>query len=190
MAIYFMPRSRVKHMKERVLPPKTILVDVSGKATDGFEALCPSYDHGGIPVPGMPGRTSRTMEAIWQGLKRFEFEGEDVAMFDSEKSKKRRAGGTRGKILGHAYEGQTINGALIARQKIYVPAYTWMIENCPAAQEKFAELVELSRANTVHVFDLEESSDVENVAPYAHAALLRDMVTRALKEGVKAPAAT
>jgi hypothetical protein len=182
MGISFCPRSRVKKMKERELPANVLMIDVSSRSSEGWNALSPFYDHGGIPVPGMPGATSRTVEGIWQGLKRFELVGEDLAMLATGKPKKRRMGPSTGRILGHVYEGQTVNGAVEARHLIYVPAYTWMVEHCPKAKAKFEELVELARTHVVHVYDFEESGDINSPKPYAHAALLAQMIQAMLKQ--------
>jgi hypothetical protein len=132
------------------------------------------------------------MEGIWQGLKRFEAVGEDVSMFTTGKPKKRRIcldkdkkdknGNSlyTGRIQGHAYKGETLHGAVNARQLIYFPAYRWMVAHCPKAKAKFDELVELSRTHWVYVYDFEESGDIHSPKPYAHAALLTDMVNEVL----------
>ena len=51
------------------LPPGGVVIDVSSYADPPFCTLSPMWVHGGIPVPGMPGTTSDTVEGVWQGLK-------------------------------------------------------------------------------------------------------------------------
>ena len=51
------------------LPKNAKVYDVSSYADEPFCRLSPMYVHGGIPVPGMAGITSDTVEGIWQGLK-------------------------------------------------------------------------------------------------------------------------
>ena len=61
--------------------PDAYIVDVTSKAEDGMVALSPFYPHGGIPVPFSDGVTAESVEGIWQGLKVFEDEGVDTAVF-------------------------------------------------------------------------------------------------------------
>ena len=62
--------------------PDAIIADVTSNAKDGLVKLSPFYPHGGIPVPFSPGITAECVEeGIWQGLKVFENEGIDTAMF-------------------------------------------------------------------------------------------------------------
>ena len=177
MPIVFMPYNRLKKKQaDPSLPAEAVFIDVSSYGSDGWNALSPFYDHGGIPVPGMEGRTSRTVEGIWQGLKRFPEAEENLAMLEAGRPKKRR-----GKPLGHVYNGEVLSGVVIAREKIYVPAYTWMVAHCPKAQAKFQALVALARANMVYLYDRESNGDPTLDQPYAHAALLVDLVKAELK---------
>jgi catechol 2,3-dioxygenase-like lactoylglutathione lyase family enzyme len=51
------------------LPAGSVIYDVSSYADFPYCTLSPMWPHGGIPVPGMPGTTSDSVEGIWQGLK-------------------------------------------------------------------------------------------------------------------------
>src|SRR5207248_9110280 len=51
------------------LPAGSVVIDASSYAEFPYCTLSPMWVHGGIPVPGMPGTTSDTVEGIWQGLK-------------------------------------------------------------------------------------------------------------------------
>src|SRR5258708_2902870 len=56
-----------------------LILDVTSKAPEPWIRLSPFYPHGDIPVPGHPGRTSQSVEAVWQALKVFVSEQEDFA---------------------------------------------------------------------------------------------------------------
>lgn len=158
-----------------------VFVDVSTKTTGDWAALAPNFNHGEIPVPGMPGTVSKTVEGIWEGLKRFENEGENLALFEADKPKKRRLTKDTGKVVGYKYGADVLREEVEARRLIFIPAYTWMVRNCPEAKAKFDELVDLARKNTLHVYDGEESADVHDPKPYSYAALLTEMVKDARK---------
>ena len=186
MAVYFLPKSRTKKFLGRTdLPEDVMAIDISGKGAGEWNVLSPTFSHGDIPVPGMPGVTSRTVEGIWEGLKRFENEGENVALFEADKPKKRKVTEAAGRFVGYAYGTETLKDELEARQKIFIPAYTWMVKNAPEARAKFDELVELARKNTLHIYDGLENSDAHDPRPYSYAAMLTDM----LKDARKAKAA-
>jgi hypothetical protein len=55
-------------LREQV-PEGAAVYDVSSYADHPYCTLSPFWPHGGIPVPGMPGTTSDSVEGIWQGLK-------------------------------------------------------------------------------------------------------------------------
>ena len=182
MAVYFLPKSRAKKFLARTdLPPDVVTIDISSKATEEWSVLSPAFNHGEIPVPGMPGKVSCTVAGIWEGLKRFENEGEELAFLEAEKPKKRRVTKDTGKVVGYLYGTELLKEEVEARRLIFIPAYTWMIKNAPAAREKFEELVAMSRTHTVHLYDGEESNDVHSPKPYSYAALLADMVKEARK---------
>lgn len=186
MAVYFLPKSRMKKFLGRTdLPQDMITVDVSGKGAGEWAVLAPTFAHGDIPVPGLAGVTSKTVEGIWEGLKRFENEGENLALLETDKPKKRKLTDAGGKFLGWAYGSETLKDEIEARQKIFIPAYTWMVKNSPEARAKFDALVDLARKNTLHVYDNIENSDSHDPRPYSYAALLTDM----LKDARKAKAA-
>jgi hypothetical protein len=178
MSIEFIPYRQVKGQKAHpTLPLEALFLDVSRYGSDGWNALSPFYDHGGIPVPGMVNRVSRTVEGIWQGLKRFPEAAEDLGMLETGRPRKRR-----GRPVGHVYDGEVLTGVVAARQRIYIPAFTWMVVNCPKAQAKFREMVALSRSHSVFLYDRESNGDPLVDKPYAHAALLVKLV-RAELEG-------
>lgn len=182
MAVYFLPKSRTKAFLARTdLPPEVVAIDVSPKAADGWNVFHPGFDHGSIPVPGMPGVTSRTIDGIMEGLKRFHFEAEEAASFASEKPKKRKANDEIGDLVGHAYGGTVLAEPTEARRRIFMPAFAWMVKHAPEANLKFEELVKLAETHTIHLHDGGENGNPHDPKPYAYAALLTELVKETRK---------
>lgn len=182
MAVYFLPKSRLKPFLARTdLPANVIAIDVSAKAPDGWGVLAASFDHGDLRVPGHPNAVARTVDGVWEALKRFQAEGEDLALLESPKPRKRRATEATGALLGHVYDGKVIDEEAEARRQIYLPAYHWMVKNAPAAKAKFEELLELARTNTVHLYDGTENGNIYDPRALSHAALLAELVTETRK---------
>ncbi len=182
MAVYFLPKSRLKPFLARTdLPENVLAIDVSLKAPEGWEVLAAGFDHGDLPVPGMTGTVARTVDGIWEALKRFQSEGEDLSMLDAPKAKKRRANEKTGASLGYLFEGKLLNDEVEARRRIFVPAYSWMVKNAPAAKPKFDHLVELARTNTLHLYDGTENGSIFDPRPLSYASVLAELVTEARK---------
>ena len=55
---------------------------MTSRGAEPWVRLSPFYPHGGIPIPGHPGRTSQSVEGIWQALKMFATEPEDFTKLD------------------------------------------------------------------------------------------------------------
>ena len=189
LAVYFLPKSRTKTFLARTdLPANVIAIDVSDKAPNGWNVLAASFDHGDLPVPGMPGAVARSVDGIWEALKRFQAEAEDPALLAAPKARKRRATEATGACLGHVYDGKVIPEEAEARRRIYVPAYHWMAKHAPAAKPKFEELVELARTNTLHLYDGTENGDLHDPRALSHAALLAELVAATRKARTAAAA--
>src|SRR5689334_25408565 len=62
--------------------PDALIIDVTSRSAEPWVRLSPFYPHGGIPVPGHLGRTSQSVEGIWQALKVFATEPEDFTKLD------------------------------------------------------------------------------------------------------------
>jgi hypothetical protein len=48
--------------------PDALISDVTSRGTEPWIRLSPFYPHGGIPVPGHPGRTSQSVEGRLAGV--------------------------------------------------------------------------------------------------------------------------
>lgn len=95
-----------------------VMYDVSNSADYPFCTLSPFWPHGGIPVPGMPGKTSDSVEGIWQGLKLIR--GRIPPRYFHGQGHKRG-----GVPRGHQY-GDKLLKIVEARDKVYRVAYEWM----------------------------------------------------------------
>src|SRR5918911_782261 len=103
------------------VPAGVQVYDVSSYADPPWCEFSPLWAHGGIPIPGMPGKTSDSVEGIWQGLK--VIRGKTAPQHFRGKGSKRG-----GKPAGHRYEDRLLD-IVEAREKIYRVAYEWTLEH-------------------------------------------------------------
>jgi hypothetical protein len=152
------------------VPAGVRVYDVSSYADPPYCQLSPMYVHGGIPVPGMPGTVSDTVEGIWQGLK--VIRGQIAPRYFRGKGRKR--GGK--KPSGHLYAGKLL-AIVEARYKIYRVAYEWVLAN-RIDPELLASFVEQAFAGVPQTFhDLGDNGDINNPdESLAHASLLAQYV--------------
>ena len=152
-----------------------LILDVTSKAPEPWIRLSPFYPHGDIPVPGHPGRTSQSVEAVWQALKVFVSEQEDFAKLEITTMKGiKRTARRLGLPLGHRLNGRLL-GYEEARRLLYLPTYRWMLDH--RASDLVAELRELSNDRTVVLLDYTTNADVADLStPLSHAALVAQRV--------------
>lgn len=152
-----------------------ILADVTSQAKDGLVKLSPFYPHGGIPVPFSPRWTATCVEAVWQGLKVFEYADVDTEMFKNDTMKNLKRTVRRfGKPLGHrrGVDGTELLGYIEARKEIYVPTYRWVLEH--KVQNIVERLKEASRDKTIVLLDYNTNCDVDDGSkPLSHAYLIK-----------------
>jgi len=156
----FAPRYHVKN-----LPTGSVVFDVSSYAPEPYCMLGPMWVHGGIPVPGMPGETSDTVEGVWQGLK--VIRGKIAKRYFHGPGAKRG-----GKPSGHKFGGKELS-IVEARRRIYIPAYEWMLEN-RIAPELIRGFIDAALAGTTqHFHDVGDNGNPNDPdQPLAHAAVL------------------
>lgn len=152
--------------------PDAIIIDVTSHAEDDFIRLSPFYPNGGIPIPGMQGVYSESVEGIWQGLKVFKDEGIHPSKFNITTMKGLKCTCKKyGRIMGHK-KGNELVPYIQARKEIYVPCYFWVLEH------KCADLVDkirtLSKEKTVILLDYDTNADIEDpTKPLSHASLIK-----------------
>jgi len=166
----FTPRYHVEN-----LPRGSVIIDVSSYAAEPFCTLSPMWVHGGVPIPGMPGETSDTVEGIWQGLK--VIRGKIASRYFRGPGAKRG-----GKPSGHQF-GRKELVIVEARRRIYIPAYEWVLENC-IDPSVIAELIATAISGvTQHIHDVGDNGDPNDAdQPLAHAAVLVQDINRRCTE--------
>jgi hypothetical protein len=162
----FVPRYHVPN-----LPAGSVVIDVSSYAGMPFCTLSPMWVHGGIPVPGMPGTTSDTVEGVWQGLK--VIRGKTAPRYFHGPGAKRG-----GKPSGHLF-GKKLLGIVEARRRIYIPTYEWLLDN-RISHHFFEHLIATARSGvTQFIHDVGDNGDVNDTSqPLAHAAVLVQYLNR------------
>lgn len=166
---------KYRESKSRV-PEDELWIDVSSSAEYPFNQLSPFYPHGGIPIPGKPGALSDSVEGIWQGLK--VIRGKTAPRFFQGTGQKR--GG--GKPSGHQFGDQKrLLGLVEARQKIYIPAYRWTLEN-RVEPDVLKQLIDnCFRGVTQRLYDREDNASIHVDQPLSHAKVLVDYVNEQCK---------
>nr|WP_245765142.1 hypothetical protein [Nonomuraea jiangxiensis] len=149
---------------------------MTSRADEPWIRLSPFYPHGGIPVPGHPGRTSQSVEGVWQALKVFTTEQEDFTKLDITTMKGiKRTVRRLGPPLGHRLDGRLL-GYEEARRVVYVPTYHWVLDHRTC--ELIDELRELSSHRTVVLLDYTTNGDIADLStPLSHAALIAQRLT-------------
>lgn len=154
--------------------PGARFIDVTSRGPEPWVRFSPFFPHGGVPVPFSPGRTARSVEGIWQGLKVFRTADVDPSRFDiTSMSGIKRTTRTLGETLGHrkGVSGTELLSYLDARRRIYLPAYRFVLEH------RVADLVEdlrrMSRETPIVLLDYETNTSITDLSrPLSHAGLI------------------
>lgn len=170
-----------KRKPERILKdyPGAKIFDITSSApTIQGRKLSPFYPHGNIPIPGeSKGMTATCVEAIWQGLKIFEGNGIDVAMFKNDTMHNiKRSVRKYGKPLGHQFGvySTTILNYADARKLIYVPTYRYVLDNVPSVHYLVEQLAERSKTEDIVLLDYNINPDNRDITkPLSHAELVK-----------------
>ncbi len=157
-------------------PLGTLWVDVSSDADEPYNQLSPFYPHGGIPVPGMSGRVSDSVEGIWQGLKVIRSK---IAPRYFEGVGRKRGGKPVGHRLG---DQKRLLGLVEAREKIYIPAYQWMLGNRVDSAVLEEIIGRAFRGVPQFLYDKEDNGSIHKDGPMAHASVLVRYVNRLIEE--------
>lgn len=155
--------------------PGALIIDVTSRTAEPWVRFSPFYPHGGIPVPLTPGRTGQSVEGIWQALKVFESADVDPRKLEITTMRGiKRTVRANGPVRGHraGLEGKDLLPYETARRQIYLPAYTWVLDN------KVADLVDrlqtLSATRDLVLLDYTTNGDVTDLTtPLSHAALIK-----------------
>lgn len=155
--------------------PDALILDVTSRGAEPWIQLSPFYPHGGIPVPGHPDRTSQSVEGIWQALKVFATEQEDLTKLDVTTMKGiKRTVRRLGPPLGHRLDGRLLSYEE-ARRLLYLPTYRWMLDH--RASGLLTRLRELGSHQSIVLLDYTTNADVADLStPLSHAALIAQRV--------------
>ena len=159
--------------------PGAYILDVTS-SSEQYEGkiLSPFYPHYRIPIPGDSKTvTAACVEAIWQGLKVFENEGIDLAMFRNDTMKNiKRTVRKFGKPLGHQYGvfSKELLGYDDAKRLIYIPAYKYVLENVPAVKRSLDKIRTILETRDVVLLDYNLNTDnADKTKPLSHAELIK-----------------
>lgn len=155
-----------------------IIADVTYTAKDYLVQLSPLYPHGGIPVPNSGCTTANSVEAIWQGLKIFEYEDIDTSLFTKENAKElNRSSSKLGKMLGHRFgiNGLEVLNYADARRRIFIRSYRWVLDY--KVQDIIKQLRDATKSQTIVLLDNHVNCDIYNYnEPLSHAYLVKAYV--------------
>ena len=153
--------------------PHMEIIDVTSKGDQPWVKFSPFYPHGNIPVP-FSTHKSQSVEGLWQALKVFETTDVDLSKMEVINMKNiKRTVRKNGKVLGHrkGTTGEELLGYLDARKLIYIPSYTWVLENC---LENELNMISNKAEKGVVLLDYETNGDVNNLSkPLSHAYLIK-----------------
>lgn len=159
--------------------PGAYILDVTS-SSEQYEGkiLSPFYPHYRIPIPGDSKTvTAACVEAIWQGLKVFENEGIDLAMFRNDTMKNiKRTVRKFGKPLGHQYGvfSKELLSYDDAKRLIYIPAYKYVLENVPAVKRSLDKIRTIQETRDVVLLDYNlNPGNADKSKPLSHAELIK-----------------
>lgn len=145
------------------LYPNAEVVDVTSKRKVPFIRLSPFYPHGDIPVPFSENTIAFSVEGIWQGLKVFEKADVDASKFEVQNMKGiKRTVRKFGKSIEHrkGINGTELLDYLTARKLIYLPSYTWVLQNKTITEIK--QLIQNALRQDLILLDYETNTDIGN----------------------------
>lgn len=153
--------------------PQAEILDITSKAKYA-KYLSPFYPHYNIPVPGMNGTVATCVEAVWQGLKVFEFAGVDYTTFKNDTMKNlKRSVRKYGIPRGHLY-GDRLLPYFEARMKIYLPTYKYVLDNIPIVHNLILKIKKYAECHDIVLLDYNTNIDVADISkPLSHAGLVK-----------------
>jgi hypothetical protein len=117
-----------------------------------------------------------SVEGIWQALKVFERADIDLSKMQIKMTSMRglkRSARSLGPVRGHraGIYGETLLDYRIARQRLYLPAYHWVLEH--RLSDLVLQLRRLGEEVPVVLLDDETNTDVDDLTrPLSHAGLI------------------
>ncbi|MBW2972224.1 hypothetical protein KY359_04280 [Candidatus Woesearchaeota archaeon] len=175
--LLFTTRDIAKHMKDT--HPGAVFYDTSSYGEHGVHFSPFTYHEQGIPVPGMPGAFSHSVEGIWQGLKIIDGSC-DFSLFSRQRPVKRKFEPypeTRFML------GDAELDIVAARHVIYVPSYTYLFNNIVPGEVIDGIMALAAGDIDQYFFDVDENPNINDpTRSYAHASLLVDLLESELSK--------
>lgn len=166
-------KSKIENIQKKY--PTAIILDITSTSEyQSARILSPFYPHGNIPIPGMNGKFATCVEAIWQGLKVFEWCGVDYATFRNDTMKDiKRSVRKYGKPLGHQF-GNKLLDYRDARWMIYLPSYLYVLENVPSVRRTLEHIKKKLEETDFVFLDYNTNCNVADYSkPLSHAGLVK-----------------
>lgn len=156
--------------------PNADILDLTSKS-EYAKQLSPFYPHGNIPIPFSKGKTATCVEAVWQGLKVFEYCGIDFDTFKNGTMKNlKRTVRKYGLPKGHQkgiYSSELLD-YFQARIQIYLPTYKWMLDNISPVKNLIARISERAKTHDLVFLDYNTNYDYKDLSsPLSHAGLIK-----------------
>jgi hypothetical protein len=171
----YIANKKTKEENIRKKYPNALIIDVSSKGEQPWVKLSPFYPHGNIPIPFSEGKTSQTVEGIWQGLKVFEGEDIDISKFEIKNMEGiKRTVRKFGKPLGHrkGVNSKELLDYPTARKEIYLRTYAWVLDN--KMNDVISCLLYFAKRQDIVLLDYNTNEDLENYGqPLSHAGLVK-----------------
>lgn len=162
--------------------PNAIILDITSTSPYRYGIiLSPFFPHGMIPIPGdSHGMTANSVESIWQGLKVFENYDVDTRLFEKRDMKGlKRTARKYGMPKGHRFGvfSDELLGYQDAKNKIYLPAFKYVLENIPEVQRIVERIRKEAEKTDIVLLDYNINPNNENPSkPLSHAELVKAFI--------------
>jgi len=155
-------------------------MNVSSRAAEPLNQFSPMFVWDKvIPVPGMPGFTSRTVEGVWQGLKVIEGKIEP-SLFDAKRVRK-RSSTTYSNTMFRL--GSNEIDLVSAREQIYKPTYRWVYDHLIPESTKAIIMRAAQHGTQLVLYDADDNPDPQDSRDsYSHASFLVEIINEALSD--------
>ena len=171
-------KSKLENIQKKY--PSAVILDVTSTSKYPMaRMLSPFYPHYNIPIPFTPieQHTASCVEAVWQGLKVFQYHDVDITTLRNDTMQNiKRTVRKYGRPLGHrkGVYGHELLNYYEARMMIYLPTYKWVLDNIPKAHEAAMRIKEKAKNCDIVLLDYNTNEDFQDISkPISHAGLLK-----------------
>ena len=161
-------KSKLENIKKKY--PNAVILDVTSTSEYPMaRMLSPFYPHNNIPIPFTPieQHTASCVEAVWQGLKVFQYHDVDITALRNDTMQNiKRTVRKYGRPLGHrkGVYGHELLNYYEARMMIYLPTYKWVLDNIPKAHEAAMRIKEKAKNCDIVLLDYNTNEDFQDIS--------------------------